>query len=220
MLTRVLEDVLDRRKAVDVADMHRVISTEFLTHRAEIHSELNEHRQRVSAALEKFSKERRTDAAVMSEPLCFLRDGLITLRLDMTKLNDRVCVLQEEQGCSSGNAATACGAVHQLETRINNLWTDLSDRTTRLHTGVTELTGLADRLLATVKDGSDRSARSLNGLTTALFEFRRSATGQATGGEPAPPPPFRRRTSDRGFLPSAMSPVPKESDRPHLPGGC
>ena len=129
-------------------------------------------------------------------------------------------LVQEEQGRSSENAAVACGAVHQLETSVNDLRTDLSDRTTRLHTAVTELTGLADRLLATVKAGGDRSARILDGLITALFEFRRSATGEATGDEPALPPPFRPRTSDRGFLPSAMSPVLKESDQPHLPGGC
>ena len=220
MIATVLEDLLDRRKAEDVADMRRVISTEFRMHRAWIDSDLHEHRQRVSAALDKFAEERRTDAAVMSEPLRFLRDGLMTLRLDMTKVNDRLCVLQEEQGRSSENAAAACGAVHQLETSIKDLWTDLSNRTSRLHIGVTELTGLADRLLATIKAGGDRSARSLDGLTTALFEFRRSATVEDTGDEPALPPPFRPRTSDRGFLPSAMSPVPKESDQPRLPGGC
>ena len=200
--------------------MRRVISTEFRMHRAGIDSDLRDHRQRFSAALEKFAKERRTDAAVMSEPRRFRRDGLMTLRLDMTKVNDRLCVLQEEQGRSSETAAAACGAVYQLETSVNDLWTDLSHRTTRLHTGVTELTGLADRLLATVKAGGDRSASSLVGLTTALFEFRRSATGEATGDEPALPPPFRPRTYDRGFLPSAMSPIPKESDQPRLPGGC
>ena len=104
-------------------------------HRDGIDSDLHEHRQRVSAALDKFAEERRTEAAVMSEPLRFLRDGLMTLRLDMTKVNDRLSVLQEEQGRSSENAAAACGAVHQLETSVNDLWTDLSDRTTRLHTG-------------------------------------------------------------------------------------
>ena len=134
----------------------------------------------------------------------FLRDGLITLRLDMTKVNDRLCVSQEQER-SSENTAAACGAIHQLETSVNDLWTDLSDRTTRLRTGVTELTGLADRLMATVKAGGDCSARSLDGLITALFEFQRSATGETTGDEPAPPPPFRPRSSDRGFLPSAES---------------
>ena len=138
----------------------------------------------------------------------------------MTKVNDRLCVLQEEPERSSENAAAAYGAVHQLETSVNDIWTDLSDRTTRLHTAVTELTGLADRLLATVKAGGDRSAKSFDELTTALFEFRRSATGEATGDEPALPTPFRPRTSDRGFPPSTMCPVAKESDRPHLPVGC
>ena len=197
MLARVLEDVLDRRKAANVADMRRVISTEFRMHRVGIDSDLRDHPQRVSAALDKFAEERRTDAAVMSEPLRFLRDGLMTpLRLDMTKVNDRLCVLQEEQGRSSENAAAAGGAVNQLETSVNDLWMDLSDRTMRLHTGVTELTGLADRLLATVMAGGNRFARSLDGLTTALFEFRRSATGEATGDEPALHPPFRPRTSN------------------------
>ena len=161
--------------------MRRVISAEFRMHRAGIDSDLDEHWQRVSTALDKFVKERLTEAAVISEPLHFQRDGLMTLRLDMTKVNDRLCVLQEEQGRSSENTAVVCGAVHQLETSVNNLWTDLSDRTTRLHTVVTELTGLADRLLATVKAGGDRSARSLDWMTTALFELRRSATGEATG---------------------------------------
>ena len=98
----------------------------------------------------------------MSEPLRCLRDGLMTIRLDMTKVNDRLCVLQEE-GRSRENAAAACGAVQQFETSVNDVRADLSDRTTRLHTGVTELTGLADRLLATVKAGGDRSARSVDG---------------------------------------------------------
>ena len=169
VLDRVLEDLLNRRKAGDVAEMRRVISTEFRMHRAGIDSDLHEHRQRVSTTLDKFAQERRTDTAVMSEPLRFLRDGLITLLLDMTKVDDRLCVLQQEQRRSSENAAAVCGAVHQLETSVNDLWTDLSDRTTRLHTGVTEMTGLADRLLATIKAGGDRSARSLDGLTTALF---------------------------------------------------
>ena len=220
VFARVLEDLLDQRKAGDVADMRRVISTEFRMHRAGIDSDLQEHWQRVSAALDKFAEERGTDAAVMSQPLRFLCDGLMTLRLNMTKVNDRLCVLQEEQGRSSENAAATCGAVYQLDTSVNDLWTDLSDRTTRLHTGVTKLTGLANRLLATVKAGGDRSARSVDGLTTALFEFWRSATGEATDDELALPPPFRPRTSDRCFLPSAMSPVPKESDQPRLPGGC
>ena len=82
--------------------MRRVISTEFRMHRAGMDSDLQEHGQRVSAALDKFAEERRTDAAVMFEPLRFLRDGLMTLRLDMTKVNDRLCVLQEVQGRSSG----------------------------------------------------------------------------------------------------------------------
>ena len=140
VLAMVVEDLLDRRKAWDVAGVRRVISAEFRMHRAGIDGDLHEHRQRVSAALDKFAEDRRTDTAVMSEPLRFLRDGLITLRLDMTKVNDRFYVLQEEKGRSSWNAAAACGAVHRLETSVNDLWTDLSDRTTRLHTGVTELT--------------------------------------------------------------------------------
>ena len=94
VLARVLEDVLNRREAADVADMRRVISAKFRMHQAGIDRDLHEHRQRVSAALDNFAKQRRTDAAVMSEPLRFLRDGLMTLRLDMTKVNDRLCVLQ------------------------------------------------------------------------------------------------------------------------------
>ena len=128
-----------------------------------------EHRQRASAALDKFAGESRTDAAVLSEPLRFLRDGLITLRLGMTKVNDHLCVLQEDQRRSLENAAAACGAVHQLKTSINDLWTDLSERATRLRTEVTEMTGLAARLLAIVKAGGDRSSRSLDGLTTTIF---------------------------------------------------
>ena len=72
--------------------MHRVISTEFRIHWAGIDSDLRDHRQRVSTALDKFAEKRHMDAAVMSEPLHFLRDGLMTLRLDMTKVNDRLCV--------------------------------------------------------------------------------------------------------------------------------
>ena len=106
VLARVLEDVLDRRKAADVADVRRVISAEFCVHRVGIDSDLHEHRQRVSAALDKFAEKRRTDAAVMCEPLRFLHDGSMTLRLDMTKVNDRLCVLHEEQGRSSENATS------------------------------------------------------------------------------------------------------------------
>ena len=69
-------------------------------HRSGIDSDLYEYRQRVSAALDKFAEEKRTHAAVMSELLHFQCNGLITLRLDMTKVNDRLCVLQEEQGRS------------------------------------------------------------------------------------------------------------------------
>ena len=72
-----------------MTDMRRVID-----------SDLHEHRQRVSGALDKSAEERRTDAAVMSDPLRFLLNGLITIRLDMTKVNDRLCVFQEDQGRS------------------------------------------------------------------------------------------------------------------------
>ena len=101
--------------------MRRAISAEFRMHQVGIDSDLHEHRQRVSAALDKFAEERGTDTAVMSEPLCFLRNGMITLRLYMTKVNDRLCVLQEEQRRSSENAAAVCGTVHQLETSVNDL---------------------------------------------------------------------------------------------------
>ena len=64
VLARLLEGILDRRKAGDVADMRRVISAEFRMHRAGIHSDLHEHRQRVFVALYKFEEKRRTDTAV------------------------------------------------------------------------------------------------------------------------------------------------------------
>ena len=65
VLARVLKDVLDRRKVVDVVDMRRVISAEFRMQWAGIYSDLHVHRQRVSAALDKFAEERRTDPAVI-----------------------------------------------------------------------------------------------------------------------------------------------------------
>ena len=49
-------------KAVDVADMRRVVSAEFLVHQVGIDSDLHEHRQRVSATLDKFAEKFRTDA--------------------------------------------------------------------------------------------------------------------------------------------------------------
>ena len=70
-----------------------------------------------------FAEERRADVAVMSEPPRVLCDELITLRLHRTNVCDRLCVLQKEQGRSLENAAAACGAVHQLETSINDIWT-------------------------------------------------------------------------------------------------